>query len=173
MIVSSGIVAKILGNLVLSRDRCHKSWEVRPSIVLFTFNCRRLNWDTVSQPVNDLFELKIQPYLPKSCQISALFRTQKSPKSPKPYTVIGNNLFCDFKIYIIVHDRRFIYRHTLQWLPSRYCILMSISSSHFKNKNRYNEPKIVIHSGPHLVVDGPSLVVGGRSCSSEHSKRVP
>ena len=27
-------------------------------------NCRRLNWDTVSQPVNDLFGPEIQPKLP-------------------------------------------------------------------------------------------------------------
>ena len=36
-------------------------------------NCRRLNWDTVSQTINDLFE--------------HLFRTQKSPKNLKPFTV--------------------------------------------------------------------------------------
>ena len=39
-------------------------------------NCRRLNWDTVFQPVNDLFKPKIPPNLP-DCPISAIFRTLK------------------------------------------------------------------------------------------------
>ena len=44
------------------------------------------------------------------------------------FTFNGNNLFCDFKVHVVVHDRRLIYRHTLQWLPSRNCIITSISS---------------------------------------------
>ena len=46
------------------------------------FNCRRFNWDTVSQPVkvNDLFKLEIQPNLPENCVISALFRTLRHQK---------------------------------------------------------------------------------------------
>ena len=33
-------------------------------------NCRQLNWDTVSQPVNDLFESETQPNLPVNCPFS-------------------------------------------------------------------------------------------------------
>ena len=46
------------------------------------FNCRRFNWDTVSQPVkvNYLFKLEIQPNLPENCVISALFRTLRHQK---------------------------------------------------------------------------------------------
>ena len=42
-----------------------------------------LNWDTVLQPENDLF----QPNFPENYQISALFRTPKSPKISRPFTV--------------------------------------------------------------------------------------
>ena len=30
---------------------------------MLMFNCRRLNWDTVSQQLNDLFKPEIQPNL--------------------------------------------------------------------------------------------------------------
>ena len=40
-------------------------------------NHRRTNWETVSQPENDL----LNPKFKQNCQISALFRTPKSKKN--------------------------------------------------------------------------------------------
>ena len=44
----------------------------------------------MSQPVNDHFKPEIQPDWPVNCAISALFRTLKSSKSLKSYTVNEN-----------------------------------------------------------------------------------
>ena len=41
---------------------------------LHFLNRRRLKWDTVSQPENNLSETEIQLNFPENCQISALFR---------------------------------------------------------------------------------------------------
>ena len=46
-------------------------------------------------PVMNILEPEIQPNLPENCQISAFFRTLKTPKSLKPYTV--NKILCNFK----------------------------------------------------------------------------
>ena len=48
---------------------------------LFPLNCRRLKWDTVSQPINDLFEPEIQPNLPDNYPFS-------DSKNPKKYLAI-------------------------------------------------------------------------------------
>ena len=58
------------------------------------FYRRRHNWDTVSQPENNLFEPEIQPNLPENCQISALFRTLKIPRSLSSYTANPMEVIC-------------------------------------------------------------------------------
>ena len=50
--------------------------------LLFFGNCRRLNWDTVSQPLNDLFEPEIQPNLQKLPNFG-LFTDSRTPKCIK------------------------------------------------------------------------------------------
>ena len=61
-----------------------------------TINCRPLKWDTVSQPVSDLFKPQIQPNLLLNCHTSTLSHIQNSQKSPKSSTVNDININLTF-----------------------------------------------------------------------------